>query len=391
MAIVFQGQQDPWGLAAIGSTLGEGFQKAGLMQGQEKMKLAAEQRLMDRKKSFGPLLDNALAVVQDPQATPEMKVGALTKYVQETGDNKSVSSILGQILKNSNNEAQAEADYNLLKPVYENFGISLPETRPKGVSPQAVRGLGNIATPRYESESDKLAAQANAEYQKQIFTDYEAAEASDVRLNQQLGLANSGQLPTPAMVKTMDYLGFPLGILSNPAAELYEKVTQSNVLDVSKAFPGAIKNFEIESYMKTIPQLINSDDGKKIIIENKLIENDQKRQNALISQKIIEENNGRMPKDYRYQMMDRTRESRLKNAEKYKENIERAINITEYPTQKVEKGTPVTVSIAKNYLHRAEFDLRNEKNKLSPEQFAKKRVELGMKLAREDGYDVKPF
>ena len=98
-----------------------------------------------------------------------------------------------------------------------------------------------------------------------------------------------------------------------------------------------------------------------------------------------------MPKDYRYQMMDRTRESRLKNAEKYKENIERAINITEYPTQKVEKGTPVTVSIAKNYLHRAEFDLRNEKNKLSPEQFAKKRVELGMKLAREDGYDVKPF
>lgn len=63
------------------------------------MKLAAEQRLMDRKKSFGPLLDNALAVVQDPQATPEMKVGALTKYVQETGDNKSVSSILGQILK----------------------------------------------------------------------------------------------------------------------------------------------------------------------------------------------------------------------------------------------------------------------------------------------------
>lgn len=27
MVIVFQGQQDPWGLAAIGSTLGEGFQK----------------------------------------------------------------------------------------------------------------------------------------------------------------------------------------------------------------------------------------------------------------------------------------------------------------------------------------------------------------------------
>lgn len=225
-----------------------------------------------------------------------------------------------------------------MKPVYENFGISLPETRPKGVSPQAVRGLGNIATPRYESESDKLAAQANAEYQKQIFTDYEAAEASDVRLNQQLGLANSGQLPTPAMVKTMDYLGFPLGILSNPAAELYEKVTQSNVLDVSKAFPGAIKNFEIESYMKTIPQLINSDDGKKIIIENKLIENDQKRQNALISQKIIEENNGRMPKDYRYQMMDRTRESRLKMLKNIKKISKELLILPNTLRRKLKKG-----------------------------------------------------
>ncbi|HTJ53636.1 MAG TPA: hypothetical protein VL443_29480 [Cyclobacteriaceae bacterium] len=391
MAIVFQSQQDPWGLSALGSAFGQGFQKTKLLQEQERQKIAGEERLQARKQSFGPLLDEALTILQDPEATPEMKISALSKYGQASGDTKTITPLLNQVIKDSTREAQSKADYDFLRPVYENLGIPLPEEAPKGISPQAVRSVGNIATPRYESESDKLAAQASSEYGKNIMTDYEGAELSNTRLKQQLNLAESGKLPTPSMVKTMDVLGVPLSIWSNPASELYEKITQENVRDISKIFPGQIKNFEIESYMKTIPQLINSDEGKKLIINNQLLANKQKIETGQAFRDIVEENNGKIPRDIQTQVMDRTRESRLRNAELYKENIERAINVTQYPTQKVERGTPITVQTARNYINRADFEMRKNKEKMTPEEYRAKSEELAKKLAAEDGYDPKSF
>ncbi len=391
MAIVFQGQQDPWGLSAIGSTLGDSFQRAGMMQGQERMKVAAEQRALEQRKSFGPLLDTALEIIQDPNSTPEMKIGALNKYSQASGDVKGVAPLLNQIIKDASMERQSTAEFDFYKPILKNLGIELPDEKPSGISGQSIRGLANIAIPRYESESDKLAAQASAEYAKNIMKEYEGAELSNTRLNQQLALAESGNLPTPSLVKTMDVLGVPLSVWSNPASELYEKLTQENVRDVSKIFPGQIKNYEIESYMKTISQLINSDEGKKLIINNQLIANKQKIETGKAYQDIVNENNGRVPRDIQSQVMERTRESRLRNAELYRENIERAKNIVEFPTYKVDKGTPMTVQTARNYMNRADFELRKSKEKMTPEEYRKKHEELAQKLAAEDGYDTKSF
>jgi len=81
----------------------------------------------------------------------------------------------------------------------------------------------------------------------------------------------------------------------------------------------------------------------------------------------------------------------LKNEDQFKENIERAINIVEYPTHKVERGTPITVQTAVNYMNRADFEMRKNKGKYSPEQYKIKHEELAKKLASEDGYDPESF
>lgn len=118
MAIVFQGQQDPWGLAAIGSTLGEGFQKAGLMQGQEKMKIAAEQREKEKKVEAGSILASALKIASDPNQPGEARLGALQSYISQTGD-QSVLPLIKQIGK------EAETD-----KILNRFGVGVQNNPP---------------------------------------------------------------------------------------------------------------------------------------------------------------------------------------------------------------------------------------------------------------------
>lgn len=390
MPITFASIDDPYGIRGAGGALAQAImaraaeeridkRQLGMEQRAENRQISAEERALQRqleaeqrqvaaRQQYGTVLADALKVVQDPEASVMQKIGALQEYAAISGDQKGVSPILNQILKQGTRQDEAQASLNFLNQM----GIDVPTNlTPQNTPPASF--LSNFAQglkPTFEPESDKIEAKRSADYADQIVRDYSAAESSKNRLNQQLTAAKSGLLPTPAMVKTMDFLGIPLSVFSNPLAEGYDKNVNEYIKDVSNYFPGQIRVAEIEPYMKTIPTLLNSDAGKELIIENQQIINEQKEANYEAYKQILKENNGRKPRNLDVEILERTKAKRQELGERLKENFEKAVQMTSFPTGKVNAGTKLTPNTALNYLNAAGGD--------------RKKAE---EMARKDGYE----
>ncbi len=104
-------------------------------------------------------------------------------------------------------------------------------------------------------------------------------------------------LSTPALVKTIKFLGLPLSILRNPNNEEYEKESEKLVSGVNEAFRGRILLSEIENFKNRIPTLMNSDEGKKRIISGMKEVLKANKLQYDVTQRILAENGGVPPLD----------------------------------------------------------------------------------------------
>jgi len=134
--------------------------------------------------------------------------------------------------------ANKEADADQLASAMDNAGI--PRSYSNSYIENRRRKLEKEGT--FEPEANKLAAKHSDEVRNEIVNDYSAAQATNMRLDRQLKLAEKGNLPMPAMVKILDSIGLPISILGNPHAEEFEKIQADYSKDISKVFPGVIKN-----------------------------------------------------------------------------------------------------------------------------------------------------
>lgn len=204
-------------------------------------------------------------------------------------------------------------------------GEELTLEEEESLSPASHRSLLTQEKPVFEQESEKLAAQRASKSATEIENDYEAYQVEDLRLRKQERLAESKNLPTPMMVKTLETFGIPLSVLGNPQGEEYAKIEADYVRDVSKVFPGQIRVYEIQAYLKTVPTLMNSDEGKKSIIQNRKILNEAKKIRYEAYKKIMK---GRSvpPHNLNLQINDMVREDMIDLADKYVEGIQDTLN-----------------------------------------------------------------
>lgn len=202
----------------------------------------------------------------------------------------------------------------------------------KGVSKENAKAEADIAAEQakpsmFESEASKLAAKSSSEVRDSIVREYEGSVSSDLRIDKMMKDAKSGKLSTPLMIKTLDFLGLPLSVLRNPTTEEYAKLQNDYVRDVSKIFPGAIKNFEIESYLKTIPTLLNSDEGKVLVGNNIKLINKAVKTKYSAMKDILKENQGVVPRNLDIAVNDRIRDELEEIRENFINGISEALDI----------------------------------------------------------------
>ena len=77
-------------------------------------------------------------------------------------------------------------------------------------------------------------------------------------------------LISPVSAVFLESMGIPLGALEDPSSELYQKLS----LDLLKGLPDTygtrILKVEVDNFLKTIPTLLNSADGRRMIASNML-------------------------------------------------------------------------------------------------------------------------
>lgn len=141
---------------------------------------------------------------------------------------------------------------------------------------------------------------------------YKSAVDSDLRLDRMEQLINSGRLSYPlwaSLVKTVGKgifgFGLDLSSLLTPESQEFNKLQQDFLRSAKDIFGSRISNYEIEQYLKALPDLSQSTEGKKRVIEDLRSFNKaaKARYNAMIE--IIKENRGMRPADLEEQIDER--------------------------------------------------------------------------------------
>lgn len=158
---------------------------------------------------------------------------------------------------------------------------------------------------KYEKQQEKI-DKSTDEWNKDISNKKTAALDSNTELQVMRNAIASGTLPNPMTVSILNTLehgiGGYVGINLKPMfyskeAQEFEK-TATGFSKFAKQFFGArITEGEVNIILKTVPSLLNSDEGKIKLIENIERMNNVNIEAGNIRDRIIEENGGYRPKN----------------------------------------------------------------------------------------------
>lgn len=117
-------------------------------------------------------------------------------------------------------------------------------------------------------------------------------------------------LASPTASVFLDKLGIPLGALADPASELYQKLSLDLLKGLPEIYGNRILKVEVDNFLKTIPSLMNSPDGRRMIASNmlKLGEMKEVYYNQMRQmQKDSLDNEKPLPKDFQQRVFDQVK------------------------------------------------------------------------------------
>lgn len=108
----------------------------------------------------------------------------------------------------------------------------------------------------------------------------------------------------------LEGMGIPLGALDDPSSELYKKLSLDLLKGLPEAYGSKILKVEVENFLKTIPSLVNSVDGRRMIASNflKLGEMKQVYYEEMRRQQKDANNLGKpLPRDFQQNIFDQVK------------------------------------------------------------------------------------
>jgi len=147
-----------------------------------------------------------------------------------------------------------------------------------------------------------LESKASHETAKGINTAFKAARDSDTRLDRMAKLAESGKLNGPLFsglvkgikIPIIGHVGLPQGWLT-PESQEFDKLSTDFVKGAKDIFGSRMTQGEVDLFLKTIPSLTNSDEGKKVLIRNLKLMNEGAKVKKEALDTVIKLNGGRYP------------------------------------------------------------------------------------------------
>lgn len=163
---------------------------------------------------------------------------------------------------------------------------------------------------REESAIDK-SYEAQKDFISQV-TDKAKAWETDTKPKLQLlsKLATDEELIGPTANHFREQLGIPIGALDNPNNEVFQKTSLDLLKGLPDTYGNRILKVEVDNFLKTIPSLENSVEGRRMIASNllKLGEMKEVYYNEMRrEQKRLLDNNEKFPKDFEQRVFDQVK------------------------------------------------------------------------------------
>ncbi len=188
-------------------------------------------------------------------------------------------------------------------------GIGLNEQEAKGIS-QLTPDLQKIAltTKAAQSKESQIGSKESQKFYQTISKEAQGAKENDVRLQKMKSLISTGKLTNPTFAAALKSLnkgifgfGIDLSGLLNKESQQFDKLSADFVRGAKNIFGGQrLTDNDINLFLKTVPSLTQSNEGKIAIINhleslNKAAELRRDTANAL-----IKANGGRIPSNLEF-------------------------------------------------------------------------------------------
>ncbi len=341
----------------LGSGLGAGFAKGMNDAATLKKKMAILSQENEAAKKMG--ID--LSGIEDP--------GMRKAVIAENLKAQSKKDLLGEkqsYLQNLFGSSQSKMQEN--ESSEQNIGFDPSNLTDEqiaaitAVDPNIARNLMHAKDVSIrEARAEKEFNQKNIHHGYDINKDYinkitdgaQAADEMDMRLDQMLSLKD---LPTPLMATTLETLGLPTSLFSADA-ETADKLSIDLTKNIQQFYGNRILQSEFQAFLRSIPSLKNTSEGRKRIIRNMKSFNDLKRleYNKMRQKQIEYEEKGKpMPSSFRNQILDEMRPDAEKIAKEFKESVKYSKPLKR---KKVLKGTHITDDLIDKYILDAKGDL----------------------------------
>jgi chemotaxis protein histidine kinase CheA len=166
---------------------------------------------------------------------------------------------------------------------------------------------------------------------KEINDKAKASKDSNIRLGRMEHLINRGQLSNTAFYNGVKALGKIPGIggyiesiaesFLSPDTQEFEKLSTDFIKDAKQFFGNRITQQEVAMFLKTVPNLSQTNAGKHRVIRNMRIFNEAAGLRKKIMDEIIRDNNGKRPADLESLIEERAEPQLNALAEQFKGNI----------------------------------------------------------------------
>jgi len=174
-------------------------------------------------------------------------------------------------------------------------------------------------------QQKKEAFKETKDFRKEVIEKAKASRQNLSDLERMEELETEGKLDTPGYIEFLKRSGFDVPALMNPGTEEFNKIAQTFMRDVKSYLGARISNFELEQFLKTIPSLSQSPEGRKRVISNlkRVSRIGLEYNNAM--KNIINENKGIPPLDLMEKVDSKVEKKYDKITEQFKKDLAREV------------------------------------------------------------------
>lgn len=179
---------------------------------------------------------------------------------------------------------------------------------------------------REDEKIDYQSFKDNKDYTEKVLNGFEAFKRDKIVLDQMENLSNKGDLPKPVSVALLNKIGIPLGVLENPNAEQFDKLSTELLKNIQGTFGNRILQSEVNLFMRSIPTLLNSEEGQKKLISQWKTLNEGKRIYYDAYKDVRTDNPKRLPPDLHEKVLEKA-EPMLDDLAKTFRNLNQSENV----------------------------------------------------------------